>query len=602
MDSNNRITNIKQYNEDKTDFISETNLYYDKSNNIALSVEKNLENDSSMYNGIVNKDSEISYRQYSEEYLSKISSKTFPELTETLEITATAFTNKISDYNFDDFSLAEEFVEDGVKYDLYENNTTVTIDNVKYNVTEYKSSVYDSNNEVVKTLYYKEIYDDNFVLISELTELYDDNGNLEAYESIVNYTENGIALTKQNRDENINDEIAATTTISWNPEDSIKAGDGYNGLKPIHLIGDDDEEEVDEIALRKEQLEIQEMNKRLDRIELNNEIEDLKDKLADLYAELAIAYAESFSDITHEARDYDVVLDDVKQAEAELEALKNQLNTLNSEIADLQQQIADYDNPATARDYKIDNFKQGELGDCYLLSDLKHRGDLSGTDIIKWNDDGSADVQLYKVTQDSNAAIRNDGLAAFGFEIGERQNVHLTADELKNNKININGKEYDISTGDLTVKAIRIANVRIGNDTTRGYDPIVGKAIFDGQLAYGYSAGKYGDGVLEEARTCTLLPNNSINDEYYSRTFGSTMDAKGNLKINDVNGNFIEIMNNHVYEVKYNKDNDTVNVTNPWGTKDLVYTFNKETFKSAFKISTTSQQSTIKTLWKNVFW
>ena len=121
-------------------------------------------------------------------------------------------------------------------------------------------------------------------------------------------------------------------------------------------------------------------------------------------------------------------------------------------------------------------------------------------------------------------------------------------------------------------------------------------------MPYHYFAGKYSDSALEGARTASLPQNNTQNNEHLIKEIGKTMDAKGGININDVNGNSVKIESNHAYEVKYNKDDGTVTVTNPWNTSKNSYTFDKSTFKEVFQIDTTNKQSTATTLWKHLMW
>ena len=531
-----------------------------------------------------------------------------------------SLSNKLSADNFKDFEKTEDFVEDGIRYDLYKKDSTLSVDGANYSITEYKTSMYNSDNEVIETLYYKEIFDEKGVKIAELTELYDNNGNLEGAESIINYTENGIALTKQNDYILENGSLKTDTTVSWNPEDVIKkgSGEGFTGLKPIKLFGYDDDNNKTPAPVDKSEKITQKINELNDQInakekekemlkddinDISEQISELNEKLDDLKHELIVAYQESFSDVEKTARDYDVVQAEINQVEAQLESLRNQYNSFqnqmsafDTEITDLKNQIADYGNSAKARDYFIDYFEQGEINSCNLLSELKHLGDLSNTDIITWNDDGSADVKLRKIVYDDPntqfVGTKADG-SQTGYEMGDLITTHIEKTDLDSGKITVNGKDYQLTTGDLTVQAIEYAHAKV-NGVDMNSSLAVSKSL--GLERYSYLGNTYGDKSLEGATTCSLPANTTTYNNILQKYIGTKMDSDGSLTINDTDGNPVKFGNNHQYEVKYD-GGDTVKVTNPYDTENKVHTIDKELFKKTFNIVTTHQRKTSSVIW-----
>ena len=206
--------------------------------------------------------------------------------------------------------------------------------------------------------------------------------------------------------------------------------------------------------LLKEKLKVknQQLTDLMDEIaDLRQQIEELEDEWFDLGLELSTAFCEVFSDITKTVRPYEVVKADYDAVEAELEALKEQLKNLNNqynslmpEINNLEKQInGGYEDSKTAQDLLIEDFRQGELNDCTLLSELEKMGNLENKDIIKWNDDGSADVKLYNLKNyDKNGAYDPFTGEPRNFEIGEQETYHISAEDLAKDTVNINGKDY----------------------------------------------------------------------------------------------------------------------------------------------------------------
>jgi len=267
-------------------------------------------------------------------------------------------------------------------------------------------------------------------------------------------------------------------------------------------------------------------------------------------------------------------------------------------------------NPLTARDYKIDNVRQGGIDSCYMLSSLSARkDDIEKSGCMKWNKDGSCDVSLYDVKPKEPkltimGAFKNlfkGNYSKDRYETGERKTFNITDAELKQTdfKVTDNGKSKTIklsNSEDITAKAMEIAMIKYhGNEV--GFQTFAGTLEKEQKMLYGKNApevketwaGRIKPDQISKSATCMLPVKGSLLSGSAAKDYVNARDNSGDITVKDVNNKPIKIFDQHAYTVNgYDKKNDTVSISNPHSndlnsTKDdIVLPF--KTFKNLFNI------------------
>ena len=190
---------------------------------------------------------------------------------------------------------------------------------------------------------------------------------------------------------------------------------------------------------------------------------------------------------------------------------------------------------------KIDkDFKQGQIGDCWLLSSIQSIKDKKGG-----NEYLNSLLQYDKKT--GNVKVNLKGIG---------KSYTITPEDLKANN--------DFSTGDADVRAIEVAIEKHLQNSNNAY-----KTIKNGAPAELAMKMLIGNG--KSIGTPNTFQNYNSKNKAYTVSFNSSSQYKySGASLYNMNTNsYTKLLNNHAYSISGSDDNN-VYLKNPWGTNDLL--------------------------------